>query len=58
MAGVVVPIEPAMTWDMVHGHTRGIAEDLARLDRDHYTMRSARAGQSGKLFIDYLRNGV
>jgi hypothetical protein len=36
-------------------YIHGIGEDLV-LDRDRYTTRSAPAGRSGKVFVDYPRN--
>ena len=39
------------------GFARGIAADLARRLPDAFTVNSAKAARSGKIYLDYLRNG-
>ena len=53
---VMVPIEPTMTWDGAREFTKTVAERLAATAPGRYTL-SARTNRTGKLLIDYLRNG-
>jgi bifunctional non-homologous end joining protein LigD len=53
---VMVPIEPQLTHDEAHRYAKGLARRIADLDPSRYTL-SAKEQRSGKLFIDYLRNG-
>jgi bifunctional non-homologous end joining protein LigD len=53
---VVSPI-PEMHWHTARDYAHTIAEHFAASDPRRYTSSSSRAGRSGKVFIDYLRNG-
>ncbi|MBV8506130.1 MAG: hypothetical protein JOZ11_10045 [Alphaproteobacteria bacterium] len=53
---VMVPISRGMSWDAAHAYTRYIAYRLAATAPDRY-VTSATVARTGKLFIDYLRNG-
>jgi bifunctional non-homologous end joining protein LigD len=53
---VMVPIEPQLTHDEAHRYAKGLARRIADLDPSRYTL-SAKDQRSGRLFIDYLRNG-
>jgi bifunctional non-homologous end joining protein LigD len=54
---VVVPLARRHEWAEMKGFARGIAADLARRLPDAFTVNSARAARSGKIYLDYLRNG-
>jgi bifunctional non-homologous end joining protein LigD len=54
---VVVPLARRHDWTEMKGFARGIAADLARRLPDAFTVNSARAARSGKIYLDYLRNG-
>jgi len=54
---VVLPAIPEMTWHTARDYAHTIAEHFAASDPKRYTSSSSRAGRSGKVFIDYLRNG-
>jgi bifunctional non-homologous end joining protein LigD len=52
----MVPIKAAMAWNAAHAYTRDIAERLAATAPEH-SITSAVVDRTGRLFIDYLRNG-
>ena len=54
---VVVPIKPALGWDDVKQFTKSVAELMVKSFPDRYTAVISKAKRSGKIFIDYLRNG-
>ena len=54
---VTVPIQPRADWDEVKAFCRGVAEELTRRDPKRYVATMSKAKRSGKVFIDYLRNG-
>ncbi|HEX3853563.1 MAG TPA: DNA ligase D, partial [Polyangiaceae bacterium] len=54
---VTVPIEPKQDWDTVKVFCRGIAEELARREPERYVATMSKAKRTGKIFVDYLRNG-
>ena len=54
---VVVPLQPSADWDTVKGFSLAVAESLARDDPDRFTTNMAKAKRTGRIFIDYLRNG-
>lgn len=54
---VVVPIAPRRGWDEVKAFTKAVADALVRLDPARYTATMSKAKRTGKVFVDYLRNG-
>jgi bifunctional non-homologous end joining protein LigD len=54
---VVVPIVPEERWDTVKQFTKDVAESIAREAPDRYLTTMSKAQRTGRLFIDYLRNG-
>ncbi|MBM3547923.1 MAG: DNA ligase D [Alphaproteobacteria bacterium] len=54
---VVVPLRPEADWAKVKDFTRKIAEGLARDFPDRYTANMSKKVRTGKIFVDYLRNG-
>jgi bifunctional non-homologous end joining protein LigD len=53
---VVMPIA-AHDWDEVKSFARSMAETLARAMPDRFTATVAKRARTGKVFVDYLRNG-
>ncbi|HEY3665491.1 MAG TPA: DNA ligase D, partial [Polyangiaceae bacterium] len=54
---VTVPIEPQADWDTVKAVCRSLAEELARREPERYVATMSKAKRTGKIFVDYLRNG-
>jgi bifunctional non-homologous end joining protein LigD len=54
---VIAPIEPAVDWDYAKAFTRSIAETMTRDSPGQYTATMAKKERTGRIFIDYLRNG-
>ena len=54
---VVVPLEPAADWDTVKAFSLAVAQRAAKEEPERYTTNMAKSKRSGRIFIDYLRNG-
>jgi bifunctional non-homologous end joining protein LigD len=54
---VVVPIARRYDWATVRGASQAIATLLAREAPNRYVATMAKKARTGKIFIDYLRNG-
>ena len=54
---VVVPLVPQASWDQVKAFAKALAEGVATADPDAFTTNMSKAKRSGRIFIDYLRNG-
>lgn len=54
---VVVPLKPAATWEVFHDFARRVAEVMEHKWPDRYTSNVRKARRSGKIFIDWMRNG-
>jgi len=54
---VVVPIEPKLGWDEMKDFTRRIALFLQRAEPGLFLASMSKAKRTGKIFVDYLRNG-
>jgi bifunctional non-homologous end joining protein LigD len=54
---IMVPIEPEMTHDAAHRYSKRLAQRLAVTDPLRYTLSAAMSERTGRLFVDYLRNG-
>jgi len=54
---VVAPLEPTRPWEEVKAFARAVAEALVAADPDSYTATMSKQRRTGKVFIDYLRNG-
>jgi bifunctional non-homologous end joining protein LigD len=55
---VVVPLREAHDWDTVKGFSRAVVMHLAKTIPQRFVARSGPKSRIGKIFIDYLRNGV
>lgn len=54
---VVAPLVPAAGWDEVKTFARQIATEMASDEPDRYVATITKSKRSGKILIDYLRNG-
>lgn len=54
---VVVPLKPAVSWDAFHDFARRVAEVMVQKWPDRYTSNVRKKRRTGKIFIDWMRNG-
>jgi bifunctional non-homologous end joining protein LigD len=54
---VVAPIERRHDWPQVKAFAKAIAAHLAHVLSDRFTANMAKNRRTGKIFVDYLRNG-
>jgi bifunctional non-homologous end joining protein LigD len=54
---VVAPVERRRTWDEHKEYSRQVAERLAERSPDRYTTSIRKRDRTGRIFLDYLRNG-
>jgi bifunctional non-homologous end joining protein LigD len=54
---VVAPLVPSGGWDEVKEFAAGIARAMAEDDPDRYVATITKAKRTGRILIDYLRNG-
>ena len=54
---VMVPLEPAADWEEVKGFAHDFARALEQAAPDRYTATLSKKARTGKIFVDYLRNG-
>ncbi len=55
---VVVPIKPVHSWDEAKGFSEAIVVHLAKTLPQMFVAKSGPRNRVGRIFIDYLRNGV
>lgn len=55
---VVVPLTPKADWDAVKEFSHAIVKHIARLLPERFSAVSGPKNRVGKIFIDYLRNGL
>lgn len=55
---VVVPLAPRLGWDAVRDFSHAIVDRLARMQPDLFAAKSGAANRVGRIFADYLRNGL
>jgi bifunctional non-homologous end joining protein LigD len=55
---VVVPIAPRADWDTVKGFSQAVVQHLAKTIPDRFVAKSGATNRVGKIFVDYLRNGL
>jgi bifunctional non-homologous end joining protein LigD len=53
----MVPLKDRISHDEAHRYAKRLAERIARLDPMRFTLAASPGARSGKIFIDYLRNG-
>jgi bifunctional non-homologous end joining protein LigD len=54
---VVVPLRPKATWDEAKAFAAGVAAVMTKARPALYTDTMAKRARTGRIFIDYLRNG-
>jgi len=54
---VVAPITPSVDYADARQLTRSLSERLVRSEPSRYTVDASKPQRSGKVFVDYLRNG-
>jgi bifunctional non-homologous end joining protein LigD len=54
---VVVPLQRRHDWEEVKGFSKAVAELIERADPKRYTSNMSKAARTGKIYVDYLRNG-
>ena len=54
---VVAPVAPRETWEEAKDYCRALAEAMAGASPDRVTATMAKRERSGRIFVDYLRNG-
>ncbi|SCK61420.1 ATP-dependent DNA ligase LigD phosphoesterase module /ATP-dependent DNA ligase LigD polymerase module [Variovorax sp. HW608] len=55
---VMVPIRRQYDWDTVKGFSQAVVQHLARIIPDRFVAKSGPRNRVGKIFVDYLRNGL
>ncbi len=55
---VVFPLTPKADWHTVKAFTQSLAEQMAADRRDRYTANMAKRERHGRIYVDYLRNGM
>ena len=55
---VVAPLVPGADWDSVRAWSRGFAEAMEREFPDRYVASVPKAKRTGKILVDWLRNGL
>ena len=55
---VVVPIKPLHDWAAAKGFSKGVVAHMAQTIPQRFVARSGPKNRVGKIFIDYLRNGL
>jgi bifunctional non-homologous end joining protein LigD len=53
---VVTPIKPVNDWEEVRRFCRGLAQTVAELAPDRFTVNMSKSKRAGKIYIDYVRN--
>ncbi|MER9022393.1 DNA ligase D [Mesorhizobium sp. M0815] len=54
---VMAPLQAVITHDAARQYARRLAQQLASKHPDRYLISAAPSGRSGRIFLDYLRNG-
>ncbi|RVD54783.1 DNA ligase D [Mesorhizobium sp. M2D.F.Ca.ET.185.01.1.1] len=54
---VLVPLKPSADWDQVKDFAHDFARALEQAAPDRYTATLSKKARTGKIFVDYLRNG-
>jgi bifunctional non-homologous end joining protein LigD len=54
---VVVPLKPVASWDVFHNFARQLVVVMEQKWPDRYTSNVRKTKRTGKIFIDWMRNG-
>ena len=55
---VVFPVEPKADWDTIKSFAQQVAEAMAAERPDRYVANMAKRVRQGRIYVDYLRNGM
>lgn len=55
---IVVPLSPVLTWDEVKKISKAVAEEMVRTRPDWFVATVTKRKRTGKILVDYLRNGL
>lgn len=55
---VCVPLTRGPTWEVAKPFAKGVAEALVARNPQQFLAKASKAARAGKIFVDYLRNGV
>jgi bifunctional non-homologous end joining protein LigD len=55
---VVVPLAPRLDYDTVKGFSQAVVQHLAQTVPSRFVAKSGASNRVGKVFVDYLRNGL
>jgi bifunctional non-homologous end joining protein LigD len=55
---VVVPIKRLHSWEVAKGFSQAVVQHLARTIPQRFVAKSGPKNRVGKIFVDYLRNGL
>jgi bifunctional non-homologous end joining protein LigD len=54
---VVAPLKPDAGWPALKAFAKAMADDMAKAEPDKYLAMATKSKRTGRIFIDYLRNG-
>ncbi|MCW1886013.1 DNA ligase D [Luteolibacter flavescens] len=54
---VILPVKKQHGWDVLKPFTKEVARQIASLSPQQFTITASKAKRSGKIYIDWLRNG-
>ena len=54
---VVVPLAPKLDWDAIKEFAKWVADRFVKTYPERFTSNMAKRARTGRIFIDYLRNG-
>ncbi len=54
---IVVPLQASVSWDIFHDFAKKVAEVMEQKWPDRYTSNVRKSKRSGRIFIDWIRNG-
>lgn len=54
---IVIPFQAAAGWDVFHAYAQHIAKAMEAMWPDRYTSNARKSQRSGRIFVDWLRNG-
>jgi bifunctional non-homologous end joining protein LigD len=55
---IQVPIAPIYSWEAVKAFAKAVTEQMVKVDPHLYTANMLKKKRTGKIFLDYLRNGI
>jgi bifunctional non-homologous end joining protein LigD len=55
---VVVPIEPTTDWDTARGFSQAVVQHLSKMLPKMFVAKAGGSNRVGRIFIDWLRNGL